>query len=131
MDLSQYKDLFVTEARQYLQGMKTALDGLDKNPACKDSLGALYLTAHSMKGMAMSMEFTQIAQLSAGLEHLADRCRSADLRYDPSAGAVFREGAKALDLLVDAVQKKAPYEGDLAPLLDRIHALLAPPEFKL
>ena len=67
MDLEKYKTLFVDETTEYLATMGRAIAQLDDEPsdeslaACTDTL---FRMAHSIKGMAASMEYDTIAQLA-------------------------------------------------------------------
>ena len=75
MDMDNFREMFLTEAAEHLQLMVDLLVQLDSDPQDQDGIDALFRGAHSIKGMAASMEYSETAGLAHHLEdHLAD-CR--------------------------------------------------------
>lgn len=77
MDMSRYRSLFFSEAREHLTSMARLLISLEKKPADPPAIDALFREAHSIKGMAASMGFERTAELSHFLEDLLDTQRRA------------------------------------------------------
>lgn len=75
MDMSQYHDLFISEAREHLQKISELVVQLESNPDDHDVIDSLFRSAHSVKGMAASMGFTGIATLAHKMEDLMDSVR--------------------------------------------------------
>ena len=75
MDMDNFREMFLTEAAEHLQLMADLLVQLDSGTQDQDGIDALFRGAHSIKGMAASMEYAETARLAHHLEdHLAD-CR--------------------------------------------------------
>ena len=49
MDMSKYRDLFISEAREHVQGMSNCILVLEKEPASDESINELFRHAHSVK----------------------------------------------------------------------------------
>src|SRR4051812_28126364 len=111
MDVAKYRALFVTEAREHLDGISTALLALEKNPSDRAALDDLFRRAHSIKGMAMSMGYDPVAQLSHKLEDLADLARRVG-RFDAEAVELWLEGSDWMQQMVALVD--AGRENELA-----------------
>ena len=77
MDIDNFRKMFLAEAAEHLQSMVDLLLQLDSDPADQDGIDALFRSAHSIKGMAATMEHTETTRLAHHLEdHLAE-CRQS------------------------------------------------------
>ncbi len=75
MDMDNFREMFLTEAAEHLQLMADLLVQLDSCPQDQDGIDALFRGAHSIKGMAASMEYGETARLAHHLEDHLDDCR--------------------------------------------------------
>jgi HPt (histidine-containing phosphotransfer) domain-containing protein len=75
IDLSKYLGLFASEAQEHLEGLARELVRVEKEHG-RESVDAMFRHAHSVKGMAASMGFEQIAVLAHRVEDLVDKLRS-------------------------------------------------------
>ncbi len=75
MDMSKYKAMFLTEAREHLQKMAALLVEVERDPQNRGGIDALFREAHSIKGMAASMGYQQTADLAHHLEDSLDLFR--------------------------------------------------------
>jgi two-component system chemotaxis sensor kinase CheA len=80
-DLSPYRDLFVSEAQDYLQLMNDSILELEREvaagPVARDNaaLEQLFRAAHTLKGMAATMGYGDMARVAHALEDLLDAVR--------------------------------------------------------
>lgn len=134
MDMSQYKDLFVSEAMEHLNCMGEAIVALEKDPANSDTVHTLFRMAHSLKGMGASMGYTDIADLSHTMEDLMHKIRDGIFVFDPCAADLLLEGTDLLMTLVRDVEAGGSGAGDIADVKRRLVAYTpersaaAPPE---
>lgn len=68
MDDPDLKTLFMEESRKYLDALEAGSAGLDGAVPLPGDLKELIRYAHSMKGMAATMGFAEIARESARIE---------------------------------------------------------------
>ena len=59
MDMNQYLDIFVEEAKEHLQQLNTSLLQLKENKD-KAILNEIFRVAHTLKGMAGTMGFVKM-----------------------------------------------------------------------
>jgi two-component system chemotaxis sensor kinase CheA len=85
--------LFLEEAGEGLASMEQALVALEQSPDDADAVQSLFRAAHTLKGNALSLGYTDLAALTHGLEDVLDRLRS---------GAIDAERA-VVDLLLESV----------------------------
>jgi chemotaxis protein histidine kinase CheA len=100
MDLEKYRALFVDEATDHLAEMSHAVTTLEKRPPPEEASAAidcLFRMAHSIKGMAGSLEYHAPAELAHKLEdwmeplrdggEVDDACRRVGVQR-PARGAL-------------------------------------------
>ncbi len=75
MDVLKFREMFLAEAAEHLQMMVDILVQLDSDPEDQDGIDALFREAHSIKGMAATMEYAETARLAHHLEDRLDICR--------------------------------------------------------
>jgi two-component system chemotaxis sensor kinase CheA len=105
VDLAKYRTLFLEEATEHLAEISRALLELEKDPSRSDSLDLVFRMAHSIKGMAASLDYAAISELAHALEDRMDVFRAAG-RVDSAAGLplLFR-GLEGLEKMVKAVRE--------------------------
>jgi len=108
MDMSKYKTLFLTEAREHLQGVNDCILVLESDPGASESINELFRHAHSIKGMSASMGFGAIAQLSHRIEDLMDSVRKGQVAITPAIVDVLLEGTDSLEGMVDEIENDSP-----------------------
>jgi len=64
LDFNQYVDVFVEETKEHLQNMNEALLELEKDITNESLINEIFRVAHTLKGMAGTMGFTNIASLT-------------------------------------------------------------------
>jgi len=107
MDMSQYRDLFLTETREHINNLNKLVVNLEQEPGNRETIDALFREAHSIKGMAATMGFDRTAKLSHHLEDLLDDFRSSG--QIPSVAIDYLlNGIDILDGLLDDLQSNQP-----------------------
>ena len=103
MDMSKYREMFLSEAKEHLRDMSRQLVLIEKDPSDREGIDALFREAHSIKGMAASMGYTRTAELAHHLEDLMDGFRKGGT---VPAAAVDRmlAGIDLLDGLLEDVE---------------------------
>jgi two-component system chemotaxis sensor kinase CheA len=117
VDLAKYRTLFLEEATEHLAEISRALLELEKDPSRSESLDLVFRMAHSIKGMAGSLDYASISELAHALEDRMDACRAAG-RVDAASGLplLFR-GLEGLERMVQAVRESGEPPAPDAELL--------------
>ena len=125
MDMSQYKDLFVSEVREHLQGMNEAIVALEGTPEEREKIDFLFRMAHSIKGMAASMGYGEMAELSHKMEDLMDRVRKGTIGFVSAVADLLLEGSDLLSTMlndVDAGWKRTSRHSRSGTTTGRLHS---------
>ena len=77
MDMAKYKVVFIEESVEHLAEIGSALLELEKEPVQIEAIDLIFRMAHSIKGMAASLEYEKIAAAAHRLEDRMDAIRSA------------------------------------------------------
>jgi two-component system, chemotaxis family, sensor kinase CheA len=117
LDMAKYRDVFLEEATEHLAEMSHALLDLEKDPMRAEAIDVLFRMAHSIKGMAASLEYQSIADVAHRLEDRMQEIRAA-ARADDLA-LLFRglEGLEAMVAMVRETGKAPPPNAELARAL--------------
>lgn len=83
MELNEYKDAFLTEAREYLAGLSNALLLLEKDPAQTEAVREIFRAAHTLKGMSATMGYEPMARLTHLMETVLEPVRSGTQTLHP------------------------------------------------
>jgi two-component system chemotaxis sensor kinase CheA len=126
MDIEKFRAMFLEEAAEHLQQMMQLLILLDGNPQDRDSIDALFREAHSVKGMAATMDYQQTTRLAHHLEDSLDDCRQ---RGQIESGQIDRvlAGVDLLEALLEDIRQGLS-ERDVAGFLNGEKPLIKLPD---
>lgn len=93
---SEYKEIFLAEAQESYEELNNLFTDLEKDIANRSAIDAIFRITHTLKGNAMGMGFTQIAELSHVMEDIFNEVKSTRLKLD---SIIFAGLFKANDVL--------------------------------
>ena len=104
MDLAKYRALFLEEATEHLAEMSRACLALEKDPANGEAIDLVFRLAHSIKGMAASLEYDPVTQLAHRLEDRMATFRSQGRVDVPEGMLLLFRGLEGLERMVAALR---------------------------
>jgi two-component system, chemotaxis family, sensor kinase CheA len=125
LDLARYLGLFVSEARSNLDKAAAVLGRMSRGEAGPDPgplVDELFRHAHSVKGMAATMQFDRIALLAHRAEDVIGSFRGRGTVPGPEVLELLLSTLDGLSAMVDAVAEGRPAEPDPALLARITHA---------
>ncbi len=131
MDVSQYKELFVSEATEHLEALNQSLVELEKDPENPDMLTEIFRSAHTMKGMSATLGFDQITELSHEMENVLDGLRAGDLTVTPSTIDLLFDCLDMSSALVKAIAEDSTVPVDTRDIIAQLRGMVEgqkPPE---
>ena len=105
MDTSQYMSMFLEESLENLQTLNESLLDLEQNPEDTDKVNAIFRVAHTIKGMAATMGFTDLAELTHKMEDVLAEFREGELKVTQDVVTVLFDCLDTLEKMVDNVQE--------------------------
>lgn len=103
MDMSKYMGIFRAESEKYIQELGDSLLTLENNPENTEQMNTLFRAAHTFKGMAATMGFKQIVELTHEMESLIDSLRTRQTVLNSSLIDVLFVCVDTLEGLVENV----------------------------
>src|SRR5216684_2146029 len=133
MDLSQYAELFLAESREHLGACNQLLLEWERKPQATEPVGGIFRAVHTVKGMAATMGYARVAELSHRMENLLDLLRRGGRKpTDDLLQLLFRATdalERAIDLSVAGRDREADVAG-IAAELDAAAQRFAPADAK-
>lgn len=120
MDTSQYMSMFLEESMDNLQLLNESLLQLEQEPKDIDKLNEIFRIAHTIKGMAATMGFNKMAELTHKMEDVLSEFREGKLEVTQSVVTILFKCLDTLENMVNDINGGA--QGDL-PIDDILNEL--------
>lgn len=92
----EYKEIFLAEAIESTEQLNNLFTELEKDISSRSAVDAIFRITHTLKGNAMGMGFTEIAELSHVMEDIFNEVKSGRIKLDP---VIFNSLFRANDVL--------------------------------
>ena len=103
MDVSQYLEIFVEETREHLQNLNEHLLVLEKEPENKDTINEIFRAAHSLKGMAGTMGYKRMQNLTHNMENVFSEIRNDKMKVTSELVDTLFQCLDALETYLDNI----------------------------
>lgn len=120
IDLSQFREKFIREAKARLGRLNGGLVYLEKNPGDGKLEGDILREAHTLKGAARMLGFTKISELSQRFEEALTNRRDKTIVSNQDLTDALFVTLDTLSKLVDALSQPSREPIDVEPVLDRL-----------
>lgn len=121
---SEYVELFLAEARENLETLNTAIVGVEANPEDRGRLDEVFRVAHSVKGMAATMGYEQVAALTHAMEDVFALLRERTGGIERAAIDVLFDCMDMLSKMVEEIADKGESSTDPEPLIFALKGLV-------
>ena len=105
MDTLQYLSMFLEESMDNLQTLNESLLQLEQQPDDIDKLNEIFRVAHTIKGMAATMGFTHMAELTHKMEDVLSKFREGQLKVTQRVVTVLFECLDTLEQMVNIISE--------------------------
>ncbi|MDP8219014.1 MAG: Hpt domain-containing protein [Candidatus Theseobacter exili] len=123
MELSEYKQLFLSEAEEILNSANNVLVKLEKESENMSLLNDLFRYSHTLKSMAQSMEYEDIVKLTHSMENILSLLRSGGLKTEKYIVELLFKSLDTLSDLVEDVKKGKMKKGRISPLVEKFEKI--------
>lgn len=104
MDSSEYKELFLSEANEYIQVLNHCLLMLEKQPDDRENLWEIFRVMHSLKGMAGTMGYDRITEVSHHLESFLEELKQGKFSLSGEVIDLLFESLDVLQVLLSETE---------------------------
>lgn len=125
MDVSQYLEIFLDETNEHLQSLNTQILDLESDPENMDTINEIFRAAHSLKGMAGTMGYKRMQNLTHDMENVFSEVRNGNIKVRPDMIDVLFQCLDALQEYTNNIQNNAD-EGtnDNEPIIKALNAII-------
>jgi two-component system chemotaxis sensor kinase CheA len=103
--MAKYRVIFIEESVEHLAEMSSAMLGLEKSFADAEAIDVIFRMAHSIKGMAASLQYDSIAEVAHRLEDRMQEIRSVGRIASSDDLALLFRGLERLEAMVASVRE--------------------------
>jgi len=103
MESNQYLSMFIDESKEHLQALNDNLLELENSPSDLGIVQNIFRSAHTLKGMAATMGFEDLANLTHEMENVLDLVRNSKLNMNEHIFDMLFKSLDALDAMVNDI----------------------------
>lgn len=114
----EYREIFLAEAQESQAELNKLFTDLEKDITNKKAIDAIFRITHTLKGNAMGMGFSEIAELGHVMEDIFNEAKNGKLALDHSLFSSLYKANDILSELIEAIKipKVVKYKGMKAKL---------------
>lgn len=107
MDVSQYLEIFIEEAKEHLQSLNEHLLILEREQENENTINEIFRAAHSLKGMSGTMGYKRMQRLTHDMENVFSEIRNGKMKVTSELIDVLFKGLDALEVYLSNIQADA------------------------
>ncbi len=125
MDVNPYLEIFLDETTEHLQNLSDQLMVLENEPENEDTINEIFRAAHSLKGMAGTMGYKRMQNLTHDMENVFTEIRAGNMKVTSRLIDVLFQTLDALEEYKDTIQETSD-EGtnDNAAIIKELQTIL-------
>ena len=123
MDTSQYMSMFLEESMENLQTLNEALLTLEQQPENIDKLNEIFRVAHTIKGMAATMGFSQMAELTHKMEDVLSKFREGKIKVTEKVVTVLFRCLDTLEKMVNNISEGISDKLSIDDIIEDLHCI--------
>lgn len=112
MDMEELQELYATEAEEHLEVLNRSLLDLEDNPHNLDIIKELFRAAHTLKGMAGTMGFEEVSNLTHAMENILDKLRNEEMKVTTEIMNLLFKSVDTLEILANEGEESLGYDLD-------------------
>ncbi len=122
---SQYLQMFFDESAEYIQMLNENILVLEQEPNNKEIINSVFRAAHSLKGMAATMGFDKLTDLTHKIENVLDKVRNDELVINEEMIDYLFAGFDLITTLVEDIKTKGEEASDISNYVEELKTYLA------
>lgn len=118
METSQYLDIFIDESTEHLDTLYQQLLALEKTPGDASIIEEIFRAAHTLKGMAATMGYDDLAHLTHILENIFDGIRYNRIQVQTEMMDHLFHTADHMNAMVEDIANGGEGKRDVQAMMD-------------
>jgi two-component system, chemotaxis family, sensor kinase CheA len=120
MDLNNYITMFIEESKEHLQTINDELLKLEIEPENITYINEIFRSAHTIKGMAGSMGFDDLATLTHQMENVLDLLRQSKLSITPEIMDIIFQCVDIIEKMVEDIEAGGTGKADVKDIVAKL-----------
>ena len=116
-DNNEYLEMFFAESEEYIMVLNDNILKLENEPDNMDVVNSMFRAAHSLKGMAATMRFNNLAELTHKMENMMDQIRNKKMQVNTEIIDLLFAGIDYVEEIVKQIKENGNDELDLEDYL--------------
>ena len=108
IDMSEYKEIFVSEVREYLSKLNNLLLTLEKQKSNLKLVNEIFRLIHSIKGSSAAMGLSDLSNLAHAMEDLLSAIKDGKLEVTSDIIDLLLKGIDFIGSMIDAYDEGKP-----------------------
>jgi two-component system chemotaxis sensor kinase CheA len=125
MDMNQYLDMFIEESKEHLQAINDHLLHFEKEPNNLSIVNEIFRSAHTLKGMAATMGYEDLASLTHEMENVLDLMRNQKLQVNSDIIDIIFKSVDALESMVVSIIENGDGKLDVTDIVAQLAAIVS------
>jgi len=125
MDMNQYLDMFIEESKEHLQAINSNLLVLESEPDNIQIVNEIFRSAHTLKGMAATMGFEDMASLTHEAENVLDMIRNHKLKINSDIMDVIFQSVDLIEGMVYNIIEGGDGSADVSKPVTLLRAIVS------
>lgn len=124
MDMNQYLSMFIDESNDHLQSLNENMLQLESSPSDLGIVQVIFRSAHTLKGMAATMGFEDLASLTHQMENVLDLVRNEKLKMQDYIFDTLFKSLDALESMVQDIVQGGEGKADVSSIVASLQAIV-------
>ncbi|KHF38392.1 chemotaxis protein CheA [Halalkalibacter okhensis] len=120
---AEYLDVFLDESQEHLQAINDNLLRLEQAPRDLSIVGEVFRSAHTLKGMAATMGFEDLAHLTHNMENVLDLIRNEKLDAESTVLDVVFMAVDDLEAMVTDIASGGDGKRDVREVVSQLEQI--------
>ena len=120
---TEYLDVFLDESQEHLQAINDNLLKLEQTPNDLSIVGEVFRSAHTLKGMAATMGFEDLAHLTHNMENVLDLIRNSKLEATSAVLDVVFLAVDDLEAMVTDIATGGEGKRDVSAVVQQLEKI--------
>ncbi|CEG25888.1 chemotaxis protein CheA [Bacillus sp. B-jedd] len=126
MDMNDYLEMFIEESKEHLQVINKELLRLEAEPEHIGIINEIFRSAHTLKGMAASMGFEDLASLTHQMENVLDLLRNTKLTITADIMDVIFKCVDIIERMVENIEQGGDGKEDVSHMVGLLQGIQNP-----
>jgi two-component system chemotaxis sensor kinase CheA len=126
MDLNDFLGMFIEESKEHLQSINDELLKLEMEPGNTAIVNEIFRSAHTVKGMAGTMGYEDLASLTHEMENVLDLLRNSKLKVTSEIMDIIFKCVDFIEKMVDNIEQGGDGKENVSDIVSQLAMIHAP-----